>query len=145
MQPLTLTFPTTGPLVALASANGRHYRYQVTRVGRGKWRVIVDTDRQMTDHLEFPTKVAARVYCRKHFARRLAMVSHPNRSKRDPQKSTVSKALAVILKDHLIYDRVDTKGRQNIRRTISTALFELYQDGHTVETLLADYKHAFHR
>lgn len=70
MTPLALTFPTTGPLVALGSVNGKDYRYQVTRVGRGKWRVIVDTDRQMTDRLEFTNQGAARSYCRRHFARR---------------------------------------------------------------------------
>jgi hypothetical protein len=72
MQPLALTFPTTGPLVALASTKGKDYRYQVTRVGRGKWRVIVDVDRAMTDHLEFRTQAEARGYCRRHFARRQA-------------------------------------------------------------------------
>jgi hypothetical protein len=70
MQTLALTFPTTGPLVALASHNGNDYRYQVTKVGRGKWRVIVDRNRAMTDHLEFGTKAAARAFCRSHFARR---------------------------------------------------------------------------
>ena len=73
------------------------------------------------------------------------MVSHPNRSKRNPQKAVISKALAAILKNHMIYDRVDTEGRQNIRRTITESLYGLYQDGHTPETLRADYTRAFCR
>ena len=64
-----LTFPQCEN-VALGNARGKAFRYEVNKIGRAKWRLIVDENGRMTDRLEFSTKRAARLAARAHFQRR---------------------------------------------------------------------------
>lgn len=51
-------------------------------------------------------------------------------------------ALRIILKSHKQYASADTEGRKLIKRNVGSDLAAIQQDGHTVETLIEDYKAA---
>ncbi len=61
------------------------------------------------------------------------MTNHPNR--------TIAAARKRILAEHEQYKRVDTEGRENIRRNITKRLQEMYAGG-SAEQLYSDYKSA---
>lgn len=67
---LPLTFPQSGALIALGNADGTALRYEVSHLGRGKWRLEIDWNGKLADRREFTTQGAARSFARAHFRRR---------------------------------------------------------------------------
>lgn len=64
-----LDFPQTAN-VALASVRGKPFRYEVNRVGRGKWRLMIDENGCLVARIDFLTKRGARRAAKAHFQRR---------------------------------------------------------------------------